>query len=67
MEIDKVSELENKIGMLIERCISLKDENNTLKMKIDEIKREKEDLMQFKQDAISKVDKILSTLNEVSL
>jgi uncharacterized protein (TIGR02449 family) len=67
MEIDKVNELENKISTLIDKCISLKEENNTLKIKIEEIEKEREELVQFKQDAISKVDKILSTLNEVNL
>lgn len=67
MEIDKVNELESKISMLIDKCVSLKEENNTLKIKVDEMKRERDELVQFKQDAIAKVDRILSTLDEASI
>ncbi len=67
MEIDKVNELENKISILIDRCISLKEENNSLKTEVEEMKKERDELLQFKQEAIARVDKMLNTLGEINL
>ncbi len=67
MEIDKVNELENKIGALIDKCVSLKEENNALRIKVDEMRKERDELVQFKQEAIAKVDRLINTLDEVSL
>ncbi len=67
MEIEKVDVLETKIKMLIDRGTSLKEENDSLKIKMEEMEKEKDELLQFKQEALAKVDKILNTLEEASL
>ncbi len=67
MEIEKVDELEHKIRDLIDKYTTLKEENGSLKTKVEEMEIEKEELLKFKQEAIAKVDKILNTLNEVNL
>ena len=67
MEIDKVNELESKISTLIDKCVSLKEENSTLKIKVEEMRKERDELVQFKQEAIAKVDRLINTLDEVSL
>ncbi len=67
MEIEKVSELEQKINSLIGKFATIQEENDSLKAKIESMQKEHEELLTFKEEAIAKVDRILSALSEVTV